>query len=543
MATQQAGSQAKPKRDDFPKTVKEQLGRRVGFLCSSPECGAVTTGPSSKSNSASKNIGDAAHICAASEGGARYKASMTSKERKSIENGIWLCKVCAKEIDDDELHYTEALLKDWKSKAESRANELIGERVFGKKYISEITDNLKKSFYETYKIDTEKIKEQLMEVKNVLTNLVQGKTHATQPESDAAFIALRKGDLSLALSLFEAEAERFEKEEAQKGAEIQRNVGTLAFFSYPQKSLKAYRRATELDPDNANGWNQLGNVLHLTGNPKEAIIAYQNVLKMGKKNQKPKEVAAAHNGLGTIYKYNDRNKAIECYKKALSIGEDFEIQEIIATACENIAVAYCENRDFDEAIKLYQRALKINEEINDREGMASNYLNLGTMYYDRERYTNTNSKNFDVAIQHLNDALDISKSLKDQEKIAIIYGALGNVHQKCNDFDKSIGYYDKALKINEDLGRKEGVAVQYENLGNLWITKDLDKAFNHYNDALKINEHLGIQSRIALDYANMGLVRKRQNKYAEARQYWQQSIALDSQHTATVQVWLDALPE
>ena len=37
------------------------------------------------------DTGVAAHICAATIGGPRYKAEMTTEERKDINNAIWLC--------------------------------------------------------------------------------------------------------------------------------------------------------------------------------------------------------------------------------------------------------------------------------------------------------------------------------------------------------------------------------------------------------------------------------------------------------------------
>ena len=389
-----------------------------------------------------------------------------------------------------------------------------------------------------------KFKESKDNIRGVVVSLMKGNFNIATPQIREVFMAFKEGDFSKLLELFQNSIEYFE-EEAKKGAEVQRNIGALAFFSDTDKALKAYRRATQLDPDYADGWNQLGNISHLKGNHKNAIAAYENVLELGTKNTNPKEVAAAYNGLATIYKYSDNDKAIEYYKKALSIGEKFEIQEVIATACENIAVVYSGSHNFDEATKLYQRALKINDDINDREGMASNYLNLGTMYYDRERLNG--SFNFKVATKYLNDSLSISESLKDKEKVAIIYGALGNIRKESNDFDGANNYYEKSLKTNESLGRKEGVAVQYENLGTLWINKDMDKAFNYYNNALKINEHLGVKDRAALDYANMGLVCKRQEKYTEARTYLEKSLLLykplGSPHTKTVQGWLDALPE
>ena len=89
-------------------------------MCSHPQCGKITFGPSDNP-SGSTNIGFAAHIKGAKSGGPRYDETQTSKERKSPENGIWLCGAHAKLIDDDELEYTVELLTRWKSLAEKRA--------------------------------------------------------------------------------------------------------------------------------------------------------------------------------------------------------------------------------------------------------------------------------------------------------------------------------------------------------------------------------------------------------------------------------------
>lgn len=67
------------------------------------------------------NVGVAAHISAASPGGPRYDETLSSEVRSDIANGIWLCQTHAKLIDDDELTYTSAVLRDWKDTAEHMA--------------------------------------------------------------------------------------------------------------------------------------------------------------------------------------------------------------------------------------------------------------------------------------------------------------------------------------------------------------------------------------------------------------------------------------
>lgn len=110
-------------RDDFPIAIKRDLAHRVNSKCS--RCNASTSGPQASAEG-SINIGVAAHITAASEGGARYDRSLSASERRSAANGIWLCQNCAKLVDNDALQFPATVLLDLKSRAERRAQESIG---------------------------------------------------------------------------------------------------------------------------------------------------------------------------------------------------------------------------------------------------------------------------------------------------------------------------------------------------------------------------------------------------------------------------------
>jgi hypothetical protein len=114
-------------RDDFPQRVKTHLARRVNYLCSNPHCQAQTSGPALASD-ASNIIGVAAHITAASTGGPRYDSGLQQQHRRSADNGIWLCQVCARLVDRDPDRFTELMLREWKRKAEARALEQLGLR-------------------------------------------------------------------------------------------------------------------------------------------------------------------------------------------------------------------------------------------------------------------------------------------------------------------------------------------------------------------------------------------------------------------------------
>jgi len=114
---------SKNNRDDFSASVKDKLNKRVGLRCSNPDCRVPTSAPSDESDEGINSIGIAAHICAAAggKGARRYDSNMTPAQRKSINNGIWLCANCSIIIDKDETTYTVELLKQWKKQAEETA--------------------------------------------------------------------------------------------------------------------------------------------------------------------------------------------------------------------------------------------------------------------------------------------------------------------------------------------------------------------------------------------------------------------------------------
>lgn len=104
-------------RDDFAEATKRVLAERAAYLCSNPMCRSLTVGPHSSPGKSLK-MGIAAHICAAAPDGPRYDPNQTQEERKSIENGIWLCHNCSDLVDKDEQRYPKELLTEWKQQHE-----------------------------------------------------------------------------------------------------------------------------------------------------------------------------------------------------------------------------------------------------------------------------------------------------------------------------------------------------------------------------------------------------------------------------------------
>ncbi len=113
-------------RDNFSPLVKRLLSLRANSRCS--RCGRATSGPAEGPNDFI-NIGVAAHITAAAEHGPRFQEQLSAEERKSVENGIWLCAGCGTLVDKDPSLFSVEQLLLWKQEAEQRAASDMGSRL------------------------------------------------------------------------------------------------------------------------------------------------------------------------------------------------------------------------------------------------------------------------------------------------------------------------------------------------------------------------------------------------------------------------------
>ena len=88
----------------------------------------------------------------------------------------------------------------------------------------------------------------------------------------------------------------------QQAAEAARHLGALAFLHNTEKALHAYRQAVNLDPENTEGWTQLGHLLLRTGQLDDAADAYSKTLTLGEKASNRSLIASAYGNLGIVYK-------------------------------------------------------------------------------------------------------------------------------------------------------------------------------------------------------------------------------------------------
>lgn len=114
---QQQVLRASRRADDFfSEAVRRELAGEAGWRCSNPICRKGTI-HGKKGKPGVQKLGEAAHITANKPGGPRFDAKMSSSERSSAANGIWLCRTCHSTVDGDDNTHTVDQLHQWKQQA------------------------------------------------------------------------------------------------------------------------------------------------------------------------------------------------------------------------------------------------------------------------------------------------------------------------------------------------------------------------------------------------------------------------------------------
>ena len=117
------------------------------------------------------------------------------------------------------------------------------------------------------------VQEREIELRQQLTETVEAlKAEAANPEApsgiDQALDLLGKGDTAAAEAVFDEVKVRRKGEgegTLKEAAAAARHIGALAYLHDTDKALAAYCEAVALDPDDPDGWNQVGHLLDRTG--------------------------------------------------------------------------------------------------------------------------------------------------------------------------------------------------------------------------------------------------------------------------------------
>ena len=206
--------------------------------------------------------------------------------------------------------------------------------------------------------------------------------------------------------------------------------------------LEALQRYTELEPDDANAWYNMGNAYAEKGEYDEAISCYRKAVEI-----KP-DKHEAWNNMGNAYaEKGEYDEAISCYRKAVEIKPDKH------EAWNNIGIAYAKKGEYYEASRAFSKALELIE--NNKELVVPLLVNRAISYIAVKRYSSA-LKDAERAYQIARE-MDFRPLFQAAAMLAAI-GALGlskkNVAKK--NFSRALDYLERSLKYIPDVPTEVG---------------------------------------------------------------------------------------
>jgi signal transduction histidine kinase len=253
--------------------------------------------------------------------------------------------------------------------------------------------------------------------------------------------------------------------------------------------------------------NGLGNILLISGNPREALSRFSESMKIGYKENDPDFLCIINNNMGVTYdklgsldsaeKYNkvaleyaqqiksgkrqakclsdlatnathrgDYEKAVQYNLKAKEFYESEHNTFDLTLVYIRLGVIYSEIKDFNKSIQSYRIALKFNDTLKNQRLRMTMVNNMGYLYYDIR-------KQYDTAKLLLNEALTLAQQFKSLEILVSARINLGNIAMEEQDYKKALEYFLVAYKLPQLAGmNRERTALEvnmgetYRKLGN-----------------------------------------------------------------------------
>ncbi|OUU55059.1 MAG: hypothetical protein CBC12_00825 [Candidatus Puniceispirillum sp. TMED52] len=234
------------------------------------------------------------------------------------------------------------------------------------------------------------------------------------------------GEAALKTKNFESAEQAYRKlVELEPGqAENYNNLGSVLIdLQKTDEALKYLRKALSINPAFFEAASNLGNALSIVGETTEALEICKNALRM-----EPTELDRL-NILGNLFiTLNSPNEALKAFKKVVSADPNN------AFAHHGLGLAYKDGGNTQEAIRSLERSISLNP-----NNCSNSHYALSSM----KKYSSD-----DPQIGQMIRMLEFPEA--DQRKRHLIYFSLGRVFRQLGEWEKSFNFFLKGNKLRKD---------------------------------------------------------------------------------------------
>lgn len=279
----------------------------------------------------------------------------------------------------------------------------------------------------------------------------------------------------VSLTLFELPAWIAEEsaEGARYEASVHNDLGRSAMKNKRYSEAAAqFKTALMIDPEYTDAYMNLGIVLHLLGDARQAIACMKKVTELDTTSWE-----SVYNNIGMIYgDQGEYEKALEMFRKALQVNRRSVI------IYRNIAEIALVHKDWETAVEALDKAIENRPTMgNMYEAMIQEAMQK---YVDEENYADIVDALSEPITDEVLGKFDarIANELTWQDpKLAADFTNLARALTELGRFDEAAYAYQNALKITpSDHVLLNRLGIVYARSG------DLEKAAQQFEQALRI---------------------------------------------------------
>ena len=262
------------------------------------------------------------------------------------------------------------------------------------------------------------------------------------------------------------------------------------FKAYNEKNYKKqiiyYNKVIELNPEDADAYNNKGIAKAGLGLHEDAILYYNKSIELNSENAEAninRGVSKIHMGL--------YNEAIKDLKKTIELFPGYSAKGYL-----NMGYAKGGLRLYEEAIEDYKKDIKIDPQY------AEAYFNMG---------------NIKGELRLFNEAIkDFEKAIEINPKYVEAYCTMGNVKRELKLYNEAIIDFEKAIKLDPQYTKA------YFSIGN---TK---RELRLFNEAIKnYIKAIEIDPNMAVVYYLIGVTKIELGLNEEAKKYFKKAFELN----------------
>jgi tetratricopeptide (TPR) repeat protein len=221
----------------------------------------------------------------------------------------------------------------------------------------------------------------------------------------------------------------------------------------------------------------------------------------------------------TAYQTGSFEEAEQCAQQSLEVGEFFQDQQSLGYGWFLTGNLHSHRTELDAAEAAFRKAVKHFESCFDEIMTGHSLQGIARIMIFRGQYAE--------ALQHATRYLGIIESLGRRADLSLAYHTLSNIHTRLGNLNEAKNHALKAVEISRETGHVRMIPSNLLILGYAELALgELDSAWEHFQETITASRANSSMFDLTAATYSLGDVRRRQNNYSEAVDYFQQALHL-----------------